>query len=322
MEHVSVLLNESIDMLNIKDDGIYVDCTLGRGGHSSEILKRCTKGHLYALDCDKEAIEKSIPRLQKIGENFTCIHTPFCRLGDVLDEQGVAGVDGILMDLGVSSPQFDESQRGFSYRMDARLDMRMDQSQPFDAWQLVNTYSQQELMRVLKQYGQEPYAYKIAVGIVTRRNEKPIDTTFELVDIIKDVLPQKVLNKKGHPAKRTFQAIRIEVNQELNQLQQALEIGLGRLNPKGRFCVITFHSLEDKIVKDAFRKVSVPKKVNKRLPVIGEERVDYQLINKKPVLASTEELGLNRRSHSAKLRGIERRGEDYEEGSKGQNKKT
>lgn len=306
MEHISVLLNESIDMLQVKDDGIYVDCTLGRGGHSSEILKRCTKGHLYALDCDQTAIDQSTTRLARVGSNFTCIHTPYEKLNEVLDAQGVGKVDGIIMDLGVSSPQFDDGTRGFSYRSDARLDMRMDQSQTLDAWTVVNTYSQEELTRLLKQYGQEPFAYKIAASIVSRRAEHTIDTTFELVDLIKSVLPQKVLNKKGHPAKRSFQAIRMEVNGELDQLQVALEAGIHRLKPGGRLCVITFHSLEDRLVKNAFKAVATPKKVDRRLPATGIEVLEYRFINKKPIIASDEELVANKRSHSAKLRGIER----------------
>lgn len=306
MEHISVLLNESIDMLQVKDDGIYVDCTLGRGGHSSEILKRCTKGHLYALDCDQTAIDQSTTRLARVGSNFTCIHTPYEKLNEVLDAQGVGKVDGIIMDLGVSSPQFDDGTRGFSYRSDARLDMRMDQSQTLDAWTVVNTYSQEELTRLLKQYGQEPFAYKIAASIVSRRAEHTIDTTFELVDLIKSVLPQKVLNKKGHPAKRSFQAIRMEVNGELDQLQVVLEAGIHRLKPGGRLCVITFHSLEDRLVKNAFKAVATPKKVDRRLPATGIEVLEYRFINKKPIIASDEELAANKRSHSAKLRGIER----------------
>lgn len=306
MEHKSVLLKESIEMLQIKDDGIYVDCTLGRGGHSSEILKRCTQGHLYALDCDQSAIDESTKRLSAIGSNFTCIHTPFERLAQVLDEQGVSVVDGILMDLGVSSPQFDDGSRGFSYRYDARLDMRMDQSQELDAWTVVNTYSQDELTGLLKSFGQEPFAHKIAQQIVQTRQEDPIDTTFQLVDVIKQSLPQKVLNKKGHPAKRTFQAIRMEVNGELPQLESALHQGLHRLAVGGRMCVITFHSLEDRMVKQTFKQVATPPKVNRRIPVIGEERLEYQLINRKPILASETELAENNRAHSAKLRGIER----------------
>lgn len=305
MEHTSVLLHESIDMLQIKDDGIYIDCTLGRGGHSSEILKRCKKGHLYALDCDRNAIDESRSRLEIVGSNFTCIHTPYEKLNEVLDAQGIETVDGILMDLGVSSPQFDDGARGFSYRKNARLDMRMDQEQQLSAWDVVNSYSLEELTRILKQYGQEAFAYKIAAGIVSHR---PVDTTFQLVDVIKSVLPQSVLRKKGHPAKRTFQAIRMEVNRELQQLQVALTDGLARLAPQGRMAVITFHSLEDRMVKNTFREVSTPKKVNRRLPITGEENLEYRLINKKPILPGFEELETNKRAHSAKLRGIERLG--------------
>ena len=240
------------------------------------------------------------------GTYFTCIHTPFERLSQVLDEQGVSEVDGIIMDLGVSSPQFDDGSRGFSYRYDARLDMRMDQSQELDAWTVVNTYSQEELTGLLKSFGQEPFAHKIAQQIVQTRRKHPIDTTFQLVDVIKESLPQKVLNKKGHPAKRTFQAIRMEVNGELPQLESALHQGLHRLAVGGRLCVITFHSLEDRMVKQTFKQVATPPKVNRRLPVIGEERLEYRLINRKPILASEAELAENNRAHSAKLRGIER----------------
>lgn len=306
MEHISVLLDESIEMLQIKDDGIYVDCTLGRGGHSSEILKRCTKGHLYAFDCDQNAINESTPRLKAIGNNFTCIHDTFENLTSQLDSMGVDKVDGVLMDLGVSSPQFDDAKRGFSYRYDARLDMRMDQSQDLDAWKVVNTYPVEELIRVLREYGEEPFAKKIADKIISSRMEKSIDTTFELVDVIKSALPAAVLRKKGHPAKQSFQAIRMEVNQELPQLRIVLKEGLKRLKPHGRMAVITFHSLEDRIVKDMFKSVAVPKKVDKRLPQIGIENLEYQLVNRKPVLASKQELDTNNRAHSAKLRGIER----------------
>ncbi len=305
MEHISVLLNETIDMLHIKEDGIYVDCTLGRGGHSSEILKRCTKGHLYAFDCDQNAIDESKVRLEAIGDNFTCIHSPFENLKNELEKRGINQVDGILMDLGVSSPQFDDKDRGFSYRMNARLDMRMDQTQSLDAYKVVNEYDIEELIRILKVYGEEPFAAKIAHKIVENR---PIETTFELVDVIKMALPNAVLRKKGHPAKQTFQAIRIEVNHELEQLEVVLKDGLEMLAPHGRMAVITFHSLEDRLVKETFKSVAVAKKVNKRLPQLGEEELVYQLVNRKPVLASSIELENNNRAHSAKLRGIEKRG--------------
>ena len=306
MEHISVLLNESIDMLQIKEDGIYVDCTLGRGGHSSEILKRLTSGHLYAFDCDQNAIDESMPRLKAIGDQFTLIHSPF--ENSLLAKRGVNFVDGIFMDLGVSSPQFDDAQRGFSYRWDARLDMRMDQSQELDAYVVVNTYDKEDLIRILKRYGEEPFAQKIADKICKARETAPIETTFELVDVIKSALPAAVLRKKGHPAKQTFQAIRIEVNHELEQLETVLHDGLTMLNPHGRMAVITFHSLEDRIVKEIFKEVAVAKKVNKRLPQVGTENLEYQLVNRKPVLASSEELEMNNRAHSAKLRGIEKKG--------------
>ncbi|GJM57259.1 16S rRNA (cytosine(1402)-N(4))-methyltransferase RsmH [uncultured Dubosiella sp.] len=306
MEHISVLLNEAVEMLNVKNDGIYVDCTLGRGGHSSEILKRCRKGHLYCFDMDQDAIDESIPRLEKEGTNFTCIHAPFEKLGPVLDEYHVDQVDGILMDLGVSSPQFDDGQRGFSYREDSRLDMRMDQQSPLSAYEVINTYSLEELTEVFKTYGEEPFAYRIAKEIVKRRENAPIETTFQLVDAVKAALPNAVLKKKGHPAKRVFQAVRIEVNHELSQLQTVLIEGLKRLKPQGRMVVITFHSLEDRIVKNAFRSVAVAKKVDKRIPQLGVEKLEYHLLTRKPVTASDEELKNNPRARSAKLRGIER----------------
>lgn len=306
MEHKSVLLDETIDMLAVKEDGIYVDCTLGRGGHSAEILKRCSKGHLYAFDMDQQAIDDSKERLSKIGDNFTLIHQPFENLSSVLDYYNIDGVDGIMMDLGVSSPQFDDGQRGFSYRMDAKLDMRMDQSQSLSAYEVVNTYDKEDLTLIFKKYGEEPFASKIAQAIVKARAEKPIETTFELVDVIKSALPAKVLNKKGHPAKRVFQAIRIEVNQELKQLEIVLKDGLKYLKPGGRMAVITFHSLEDRIVKETFKEVATPKKVNKRLPMQGIEKLDFELLNRKPVVASPQELLDNKRSHSAKLRGIKK----------------
>ena len=318
MKHQSVLLDEAIEMLQIKEDGIYVDCTLGRGGHSSEILKRCSGGWLYAFDLDQNAIDESTPRLLAIGRNFTCIHSAYENLGSVLDEKGVMEVDGILLDLGVSSPQFDDPERGFSYRYDARLDMRMDQDQKLDAWTVVNTYDKKELTRILRDYGEEPFANKIAAAICRQREVKSIDTTFELVDVIRSALPNSVLHKKGHPAKQSFQAIRIEVNNELGQLPIVLKEGLKRLKPGGRMAVITFHSLEDRIVKNVFKEAAVPKKVDKRLPQLGIENLDYQLVNKKPVLAASDEIEANPRSHSAKLRVIEKKGGYDETGEKRQ----
>ncbi len=312
MEHISVLLDEAIEMLDIKEDGIYVDCTLGRGGHSSEILKRIPNGHLYAFDLDQSAIDESRKRLEAIGDNFTLIHAPFEEFNARLDELHVGQVDGILMDLGVSSPQFDDPERGFSYRYDARLDMRMDQNQPLDAYTIVNTYPKEELLRVLREYGEEPNAARIVAGILKAREIKPIETTFELVEVIKDALPAAILRKKGHPAKQTFQALRMEVNKELPQLTSTLEQGLDRLKPGGRMAVITFHSLEDRIVKQAFAARALPKKVNRRMPVAIEETLHYKLVNRKPITASQAELDANSRAHSAKLRGVERTDEKEE----------
>ena len=308
MEHQSVLLKETIDMLDVKKDGIYVDCTLGRGGHSEQILKRCPQGFLYCLDCDQEAIDQSTKRLLKVSNNFKCIHTSFENLKEVLAKEGVFGVDGIVMDLGVSSPQFDDPSRGFSYRFDARLDMRMDQSQEMDAWKVINTYDQKDLFRIFRDYGQNPNAYRIASQVVKARQQHPIDTTFQLVDVIKSCLPAKVLSKKGHPAKQIFQAIRIEVNRELLQLEIVLRDAISLLKPGGRLAVITFHSLEDTIVKRMFRDVAVQKKADRRLPQLGIEKLEYELISKKPVTASRQELEENFRSHSAKLRGLKKLG--------------
>jgi 16S rRNA (cytosine1402-N4)-methyltransferase len=304
------MLNECIDMLAIKEDGIYVDCTLGRGGHSEQILKRCPKGHLYAFDLDQKAIDESAKRLAAVSDNFTLVHEPFQNLGAVLDYYNIKQVDGILMDLGVSSPQFDDASRGFSYRENARLDMRMNQEQELSAYEVVNNYSKEELVRILRDYGEEPFANKIASKIIEARTVQPIETTFELVDVIKSALPAKVLSKKGHPAKQTFQAIRIEVNRELEQLEIVLNEGLKRLAPGGRMAVITFHSLEDRMVKGIFKQAAVPKKVDKRLPVQGIEKLEYQLLNRKPVTASVSELNENKRAHSAKLRGIEKKPEE------------
>ena len=302
--HVSVLLQECLDGLNLREDGIYVDATLGRGGHSSCILKQCPKGHLYAFDRDAQAIEQSRERLAAIGSNFTCIHSQFSMMKEKLSELGIRRVDGILMDLGVSSPQLDEASRGFSYRYDAPLDMRMDQRQDLDAWKVVNTYSYEQLCRVLHAFGEEPFAKQIARSIERRRSIHTIDTTFELVEAIKEALPAKVINKKGHPAKKSFQAIRIEVNSELQELQDALQQALDLLDVKGRLCVISFHSLEDRIVKDAFNQAGKPPKVNKRLPVLEQEQLCFKLVTRKPITAGEEELNENNRSHSAKLRII------------------
>ena len=309
MEHISVLLHESIDNLAIKPDGIYVDGTLGRGGHSLEIVKKLKNGHLYCFDKDEEAINKSKERLHDYLDKITMIHSDFCFMKEKLNELGVFEIDGVLLDLGVSSPQFDETERGFSYRFDSRLDMRMDRTQSLDGWQVVNTYSYEELVRILYRYGEESFAKQIARKIEAVRKEKAINTTFELVDVIKSALPAKVLNKKGHPAKQTFQAIRIEVNHELDSLEKGLSDALTMLKSEGRACVITFHSLEDRIVKEMFAEVSTPPKIDRNIPILPKDMpvADYRLITRKPILPQAEEEEYNKRSHSAKLRVVEKK---------------
>lgn len=308
MKHYSVLLQESLEHLAIKSDGIYVDGTLGRGGHSSEILKRIPNGHLYAFDRDAQAIEESRIRLEAIADNFTILHAPFSQLKEQLQAYGVDGIDGMILDLGVSSPQFDEADRGFSYRFDAPLDMRMDQSQGISAYDVVNTWEFHQLLDIFYRYGEEKFAKQIARKIEQKRAVAPITTTFELVDVIKSALPAKVLNAKGHPAKKIFQAIRIAVNDELGELETVLEEALDLLNIEGRLCVISFHSLEDRIVKEAFVKVSSVPKIDKRIPLLPQDMPipPFRLISKKPISAGHAELEENNRSHSAKLRVIER----------------
>ena len=295
MEHVSVMLETTVSMLNIKPDGIYVDGTLGRGGHSSEILKRLTTGHLYSFDIDQQAIEESRSRLEKINHNFTLIKANFADMQKELNELGVYEVDGVLLDIGVSSPQFDDPERGFSYRYDTRLDMRMDRNQ--------------SLVRILYQYGEESFAKQIARKIEAKRAEKPIETTGQLVEVIKSALPNKVLSRQGHPAKQTFQALRIEVNHELDNLKSGLQGALNLLKPGGRLAVISFHSLEDEIVKQIFKSNSQPPLIDKRIPLKAEEipQARFTLVNKKPITAEESELEENHRAHSAKLRVIERR---------------
>ena len=305
-KHIPVLLKETIDGLNVKEDGIYVDGTLGRGGHSSEVLKKLTTGHLYCFDQDKQAIKESRERLEKISSNFTLINDNFENLKENLNNLGVNKVDGVMFDLGVSSAQFDESDRGFSYRFDARLDMRMNQDSSLSAYDVVNSYSLQDLTRIFRDYGEEPFAYPIAKQIVKVRENHPIETTFQLVDVIKSCLPQKVLKKVGHPAKQTFQAIRIEVNRELEVLEIALKDACEMLNSKGRVAVITFNSLEDRIVKRYFASLTKEEQTSRYLPSSNKE-LDYVLVNKKVIIASEEELGVNNRAKSAKLRVIERK---------------
>ena len=308
MKHVSVLLHETVDLLNVKPDGIYVDGTLGRGGHAGLLISKLTTGHLYAFDKDEQAIAESRENLKDSLDKVTFIHNDFRYMQEELSRYGVEHVDGVMMDLGVSSPQFDDPKRGFSYRYDARLDMRMDQEQFKDAWQVVNTYPYQDLVRILREYGEERYAVQIARAIEHRRQEGPIDTTFQLVDVIRSALPEKELHKKGHPAKQTFQALRIEVNDELDSLERGLREACGLLDLHGRCAVITFHSLEDRLVKTTFKDLSSAPFVAPKIPLKADqmEQASFLLVNKKPVMADEQELAENHRSHSAKLRVIER----------------
>lgn len=302
--HKSVLLEEAIQYLNLKEDAIIVDCTLGYGGHSSEILKRIPKGHLYAFDQDEEAIQSARKRLSEISSNFTIIKSNFVHLKEKLQELGITKVDGILFDLGVSSPQLDEDERGFSFHKDARLDMRMDQSQKKDAKEVVNTYSYEQLVQIMKTYGEEKFAPRIAKNIVESRQEKEIVTTLELVEIIKNSVPEKY-RREHHPARKVFQAIRIEVNDELNVFEKALHDALELIDVNGRVCVITFHSLEDIICKRIMKDVSTLPNELKNLPVVPENlKPNFQVI--KTIHPSKEELEENRRARSAKLRVIER----------------
>ena len=305
MKHISVLLNECIEGLNIKEDGIYVDATLGGGGHSSEILKRLTTGHLYCFDQDDFAINKATLRLKEIGSNFTIIKSNFVNLKEELAKLNVDHIDGIIYDLGVSSFQFDDPTRGFSYKYDAYLDMRMDQDSELTAHDIINRYSVEEISKIITKYGEDPFAYKIAKKIVEARNLKPINTTFELVDIIKSALPQKILNKKGHPAKQTFQALRIAVNDELQVFEKSLLQAIDLTKIGGRIVVITFHSLEDRICKHTFKEFSEIK-VPKNLPIVINELAPLKLVTKSPILPTEEELEVNNRAHSAKLRIAEK----------------
>ncbi len=308
MEHIPVLLNDTLKGLDIKENGVYLDLTLGRAGHAKEILKRLTNGKLVGVDQDIEAIKKSEITLKEISDNFILVNDNFVNIPSILESLRIKEVDGVLMDLGVSSPQFDEGDRGFSYREDAPLDMRMDQiHNSLTAKEVVNTYTFEQLCRVLRDYGDEKYAAIIADTIIKSRKIKPIETTFELVDIIKKSKPQKELKKVGHPAKQTFQALRIEVNDELNVLAQTIEEVLPLLKRGGgRLAIITFHSGEDRIVKNIFKKYTVVEGDRINLPSTPKE-VEYELVNRKPIIASEEELKINPRSASAKLRIIKRK---------------
>lgn len=294
--HISVLLEESIKYLNLKENSVVADCTLGYAGHSSNILRIIKKGHLYAFDQDEEAIKSADEKLKQIGDNYTIFHTNFVNLDKCIDE-----VDGILFDLGVSSPQLDEEERGFSFHKDAKLDMRMNQNQELSAYEVVNEYPYEKLKEIIQNYGEEKYAASIAKGIIKKRN---IKTTLELAEIIKENVPEKYRNQ-GHPARKTFQAIRIEVNNELDVFEKALRKALTKIKINGRICVITFHSLEDKICKKIFKEVSELPKELKNMPEVPEAYLPkYKIIAN--IAPTEEEIKNNKRARSARLRVIER----------------
>ena len=306
-KHKSVLLNETIDGLNIKPDGIYVDGTLGGGGHAYEVCRRLgEKGSIVGIDQDAAAIEAASARLKDFGEKVTIVRSNYCDMKSKLHELGIDKVDGIVLDLGVSSYQLDTAERGFSYREDAPLDMRMDTRQKMTARDIVNDYTEADLYRVIRDYGEDKFAKNIAKHIVQARAVKPVETTAELSEIIRASIPMKFQKKSGHPAKRTFQAIRIELNRELDVLRDSLDDMIDLLNPGGRLCIITFHSLEDLIVKSAFRKNENPCNCPPDFPVcVCGKKSKGSIITKKPILPSEEELEYNSRSKSAKLRIFE-----------------
>ena len=308
-EHKSVLLNETIEGLNIKQDGIYVDGTLGGGGHAYEVCRRLgEKGSIIGIDQDEAAIEAASVRLKDFGEKVTIIRSNYCDMKSKLHELGIDKVDGIVLDLGVSSYQLDTAERGFSYREDAPLDMRMDRRQKMTARDIVNDYSEMDLYRVIRDYGEDKFAKNIAKHIVAARGINPIETTGQLTEIIRASIPMKYQKKSGHPAKRTFQAIRIELNRELDVLKNSLDDMIEILNPGGRLCIITFHSLEDRIVKSAFKKNENPCTCPPDFPVCVCGKVSKGcVVTRKPILPSEEELEYNSRSKSAKLRIFERR---------------
>lgn len=304
--HISVLLNECIDNLNITPDGIYVDGTMGGGGHSLEIAKRLITGRLICIDQDPNAHEAAGKRLAEYKDRITFVRDNFGNIANILDSLGIEKIDGMLLDIGVSSHQLDEAERGFSYQQDAPLDMRMNPDRPFSAYDVVNGYDEDELDRVIFTYGEERWARRIAQFIVKEREAKPIETTGELVDIIKKAVPKGARKDGPHPAKRTFQAIRIEVNGELEVLQRAIDDVAARLAVGGRLCIITFHSLEDRIVKEAFRKQENPCICPPQFPVcVCGKKPLGRVITRKPILPSKEELEENPRSRSAKLRVLE-----------------
>ena len=305
--HISVLLQECIDGLAIKPDGIYVDGTLGGAGHSGQIARRLEKGLLVGIDRDPVALKAAGERLAPFGERVKLVHSNFCEMAQVLENLGISGVDGILLDLGVSSPQLDDGSRGFSYMADAPLDMRMNGEDSLTAYEVVNSWPYEELKRILYDYGEERYAPQIASAICRRRENTPVKTTLELVDIIRSAMPPAALREKQHPAKRSFQAIRIAVNDELGSVERAMEAAIPLLNPGGRLVIITFHSLEDRIVKNAMAEAAKGCTCPPNVPVcVCGKKPKVKLITKKPITASDEELEVNPRSRSAKLRICEK----------------
>ena len=307
-KHVSVLLNETIEGLNIKPDGIYVDGTLGGGGHAYEVLKRLSpKGRLIGIDQDGEALRAADQRLKEFGEQVTLARDNYCEIDRVLESLGIEKVDGILLDIGVSSYQLDNLERGFSYKSVAPLDMRMDTRQSLTAADVVNSYSENELFTIIKDYGEERFARNIAKKIVQSREDKPLETTQELSEIIQSAIPMKAKAKGGHPAKKTFQAIRIEVNRELAVLKESIDKMIERLNPGGRICIITFHSLEDRIVKTKFRENENPCTCPPDFPVcVCGKKSKGRVITRKPIVPSEDEIAVNKRAKSSKLRIFER----------------
>ena len=305
--HVSVLLEECIEALNIRPDGIYVDGTLGGAGHSSQIAKRLTTGRLIGIDRDPVALKAAGERLAPYGDRVTLVHSNFCEIASVLKELNIDGVDGILLDLGVSSPQLDEVARGFSYMADAPLDMRMNNEDALTAHTVVNSWSYEELKRILYDYGEERYAPQIASAICRRREVAPIETTLELVDVIRSAMPAAALREKQHPAKRSFQAIRIAVNDELGSVEQVMRDAIPCLNKGGRLAIITFHSLEDRIVKTGMNAASKGCTCPPNFPVcVCGKKPQVKLISKKPIISGDEELERNPRARSAKLRVCEK----------------
>ena len=305
--HVSVLLDECLEGLNIKPDGTYVDGTLGGAGHSSQIVKRLTTGHHIGIDRDPVALKAAGERLAPFGDKVTLVHSNFCEIKQVLEDLEIEGVDGILLDLGVSSPQLDDGSRGFSYMADAPLDMRMNSEDALSAYDVVNTWSQDELKRILYDYGEERYAPRIAAAICARRAEKPIETTLELVDVIRSAMPAQALREKQHPAKRSFQAIRIAVNDELGSVEKVMRDAIPCLNKGGRLAVITFHSLEDRIVKNAMADAAKGCTCPPNFPVcVCGKKPKVKLITRKPIVSGDEELERNPRARSAKLRICEK----------------